>query len=93
MKYYFKRHWDETRGDDYDSWGTSDWWFETDETGEVIRQMEFYEAGPVLKYNELYPEDKYGGLSEVPLDLKEFKDFAITEQDFENQWNTSLNFT
>ncbi|MBL3655192.1 hypothetical protein [Fulvivirga sediminis] len=90
---YFKRHWNESRGDEYDSWGTSYWWFETTDQGEVIRQMEFYDTGTVLKYHEHFREDEYGGLSEVSLDIEEFESFAISRSDFESQWNTSQHMT
>ena len=28
MTRYYKRNWEETRGDEFDSWGTSIWYFE-----------------------------------------------------------------
>ena len=29
---YFKREWSETRGDAFDSWGSSFWYFETEDS-------------------------------------------------------------
>lgn len=33
MGRFFRRAWDESRGDRYDGWGTSDWYFELDDEG------------------------------------------------------------
>ncbi|MFC0518772.1 DUF6881 domain-containing protein [Mucilaginibacter angelicae] len=85
MKYY-KRNWDELRGDEFDFWGTSTWYFECDEDDYVLRQMEIYANGNVLKYDESYQEDKYGGLAEGPLDSEEFAEFEITKDEFERVW-------
>ncbi|WP_460666457.1 hypothetical protein [Kribbella swartbergensis] len=48
MALYFRRSWHETRGDDHDDWGTSEWYFEIDDAGWVSRQVEIYENGPTL---------------------------------------------
>jgi hypothetical protein len=40
---YFKAYWDESRGDKFDSWGRSWWYFETDDGGNVLRQVEKFE--------------------------------------------------
>lgn len=85
--YYFKRHWDETTGDALtNSWGTSTYFFETDEEGEVLRQIEVYDNGHILRYDKNYVEDEFGGLSEVPLDLTEFDEFKIENIEFEQVW-------
>lgn len=71
---YYKRNWNETRGDQYDSWGKSVWFFETDNNGKV------------LKYDNHYIEDEYGRLAEQSLDLNEFVEFKIEKREFENIW-------
>jgi len=87
MNLYFKRFWDETTGDPLtQNWGTATYFFETNKSGEVLRQLEVYEKGQRLKYTLENLQDDYGGLSEVPLDLEEFKVFEITEDDFEDEW-------
>ncbi|WP_188467184.1 hypothetical protein [Bizionia arctica] len=86
MKYY-KRNWEETRGDDFDSWGKSIWLFETENSGQPTKQIEIYENGKVLKYDQTKLEDEYGGLGDQELDLDEFSDFEITEQEFKQNWN------
>jgi hypothetical protein len=57
---YFKRHWDETPSGSRDHWGTSWWFFEVDEKGDVKRQIEQYANGRTLKYSLEHPEDEDG---------------------------------
>lgn len=83
---YFKRNWNETRGDQYDSWGKSVWFFETDNNGEVLRQIEVYDNGKVLKYDNQNIEDEFGMLADQNLDLTEFNEFTIEKGEFENKW-------
>lgn len=84
---YFKRKWDESRGDEYDNWGCSWFYFETDDSGLPIRQIEEYDNGVVLKYSNERLDDKYGMLGDQELDLVEFKQFEITPAEFEKEWN------
>ena len=87
MAHYFKRFWEETTGDTLtDHWGTSIYYFETDENGEVLRQLEIFANGKRLKYTPDNLQDEYGGLSEIPLDLTEFENFKITKNEFDNAW-------
>lgn len=83
---YYKRNWNETREDQYDSWGKSIWYFETDDKGVVLRQVEAYENGKVLKYDNQNIEDEFGGLADQNLDLNEFVEFSIEKEEFENKW-------
>ncbi|WP_146210182.1 hypothetical protein [Vitiosangium sp. GDMCC 1.1324] len=85
---YFKRPWDESRGDEYDHWGTSVWYLEVDAEGGVSRQLTVFENGSVLKYDEARPEDRYGGLAHTTLDLEEdgFLPFEIDRAEFESAW-------
>ena len=85
---YFKRYWNETRGDEHSGWGTSTWYFETDVDMWPTRQIEVYESGTVLRYDRQRDEDAFGGLSQVALDAKEFAPFAITQAEFEQVWNS-----
>ena len=87
MLRYYKRRWDETRGDRYDSWGPSLWLFETDEVGNVLRQVELYDGGQRLRYDENRLDDSYGALSEKPLDLSELAAFEIDATEFEAGWS------
>jgi hypothetical protein len=87
---YFKRPWAEPRGDQHSNWGTSTWFFEIADDGYVARQIEVYEGGVALKYDESHLEDSYGGLSEGTLDLERdgFLPFEIAAPEFEQAWTT-----
>jgi len=84
---YFKRRWDEGRGDAFYSWGAADYYFEVSDEGWPTRQIEDYEAGPTVRYGPGREEDEYGRLGQVR--LEEFEDWAswsITEDEFERAW-------
>ncbi|TNC85841.1 MAG: hypothetical protein CSH37_06320 [Thalassolituus sp.] len=81
--FYFKRDWDDTRGDRYDFWGCSEWWIETNNEGYITRCIQKYRNGNILFYSEGHQEDKYGALPEGALDVSEFKEFRITRFAFE----------
>lgn len=84
---YYKRQWDETTGDDLtNSWGTSTYYFETDNNNNVVRQIQLFENGKALKYDFEYLDDEFGGLSDQSLDTEEFEEFKTTHFDFENIW-------
>lgn len=83
---YFKRHWDETSGDNLtNGWGTSWYYFEADEDGYVLRQLQQFENGQVLKYDDDYVEDEFGGLTDQPLN-DEMTSFQIDKKEFEDMW-------
>lgn len=86
IKLYFRRPWNETRGDSFDHWGTSFWYFETDKKGKIFRQIEAYENGKKLKYSLTFPADKYGQLEKRLLNLINFSTFQIKQIDFEKIW-------
>ena len=86
---YFKREWNETRGDEFDSWGTSIWYLEVGTDGYPIRQMELYENGNRLKYDSNKTFDDYGGLGDQALDIQEFERFEIGKDEFEQEWRKS----
>ena len=87
--HYFRRYWDESRGDKYDSWGKSDWWFETDTDGYVTRCVQKYENGNNLFYSNQHMEDKYGFLPEGKLELNEMSEYSITPNEFEDVCSNS----
>ncbi|HRG99214.1 MAG TPA: hypothetical protein PLR99_23350 [Polyangiaceae bacterium] len=84
---YFKRFWDEPRGDAYDSCGTSWWYFELDSNGWPSRQLELYADGTLLRYDVGHAEDELGGLGDQPLDLAELAAFEIDAAEFEARWS------
>jgi hypothetical protein len=63
------------------------WYFETDDEGNVLRQIEMFYDGPILRYSEAHPEDNLGRLAEVALDLGEFAGFEGTKEQFEQIWD------
>ncbi len=87
--HYFKRYWNESRGDTNNAWGCSMWYFETDASGFVTRQVEVYDQGPTLKYHEGHLDDRFGGLSYQSLNLDEFAQFEILKVEFDLCWNKS----
>lgn len=89
MLRYVKRHWNETRGDHHDGWGTSWWYFEVAEDGAVTRQVEQYESGALLRYEAKHDSDAYGGLASEPLDLSELGYLEILEEEFEQMWDSA----
>lgn len=89
MPTYVKRHWNELRGDEHNAWGPSWWYFEVDDEGGVLRQIEQYDSGVRLRYGEQHIEDEFGGLSQALLDLSEPGYTAISSQDFEAAWSLS----
>lgn len=89
---YVKRRWNEVRGDKYDDFGHSWWYFEIGVACNVIRQIERYDSGVILGYNSRMSRDDFGGLSTVPLDASlegfEFTDAAEFNQLWEQRTNT-----
>jgi len=89
MPKYLKRYWNEGRGDEYDSWGTSWWFFEVAENGDVTRQAELYEVGRLLRYSAEHVEDEFGALAEISLDMSDAEYIAMSNEEFEGIWNRS----
>lgn len=88
---YFKKLWDETTGDELtDSWGTATYYFETDEQLNVLKQVEVYQNGKMLKYDEQNIEDAFGGLADQPLDIEEFAGNEIVAAEFFTIWFQSV---
>jgi hypothetical protein len=79
---YFRRPWDESRGDEYDSWGTSVYYLAVDDQGDVHEQVVAYANGNVLAYDHEHEEDTFGGLTYATLDLDDFAPHEVTEREF-----------
>jgi hypothetical protein len=86
---YFKRDWDEPRGDEHNSWGPSTWYFEVGDDGYPVRQLERYESGVILKYDDAHLDDEFGGVGDQALDIEEFAEFEIDRAAFETVWSSS----
>jgi len=85
-KRYFKSKWDDTRGDEWDNWGTSMWYFEIGKDGYPTRQITVYENGKRLKYSEALKDDHFGGLGDQSIDEAEFRKQEIDRIEFEKEW-------
>jgi len=86
MSFFYKRPWDEKRGDAHDDWGTSVWFFEVAEDGFPVRQLEVYQTGIALRYDCTHLHDEFGMLSDASLDRAEFEPYMISADEFEQAW-------
>ena len=89
MTKYFKKKSEETRGDEFDSWGNFIYYFEVEADGYPTKQLELYENGNRLKYHSKKLFDDYGRLGNQALDLDKFQSFEIEKDEFDTEWNTS----
>lgn len=87
---YYRRHWDEDRGDEYAVWGTCTYLFAVDGEGWPQRQIEVYDDRTVLFYDPVHFHDQYGGLADQPLDPAdtEWSQYEISAEEFEQAWTT-----
>ena len=88
---FYRRRWAETRGDEFDGWGQSVWYFEVGDDGWPIRQVEVYDAGRVSRYGPDHQEDRYGRLGEGSLydSGDDWSRFESTAAEFERAWNAN----
>ena len=83
---YFKKNWEETTGDELtDDWGVSIFYFETDDSLNVFKQIQIFENGNILKYDELNNENEFGAMADQSLEEKEFLDCEITKEEFNSK--------
>ncbi|MBT2248824.1 hypothetical protein JHV56_08965 [Arthrobacter sp. BHU FT2] len=84
---YYRRRWNESRGDAFFSWGPATYYFEVGEDGWPTRQIEVYDSGPTLRYGPGHEEDEFGLLGQAPLDqLEDWQPWAISESEFAQAW-------
>jgi hypothetical protein len=83
---YFTQFWDENRDDEFASWGTSTWYFETNESDEIIKQITIYKNGKGLKYSEEKRSDEFGSLSDQKLTVDDCDGEIISKEDFFKFW-------
>ena len=86
MPFYYRRLWHESRGDEHDAWGHSEWWFEVNDQEHVTRQMEIYATGPAKRYSVTQPEDEFGRLAGDSFGAAEWLPFRVEPADFESLW-------
>lgn len=85
MKYY-KIKWNDTRGDEYDNWGKSNWYLELDYENYPMRQIEVYDNGKRLKYHSEMNNDAFGKLGDQPIEINEVNGIELSLSEFERQW-------
>ena len=89
MTKYFKRPWEDSRGDEFDSWGPSVWYFEIAPDRYPMRQIEVYADGTILKYDKQHADDQFGGLGVQQLDVEDFEPFEISSSEFDAAWSNT----
>ena len=89
---YFKHFWNDDRGDEYSSWGTSTWYFETNDCHDILKQIEIYQNDKVLKYSEDCLEDEFGMLGDQKLTAEECSGTKISKEEFYKIWNNKQAF-
>ncbi|KAB8333689.1 hypothetical protein SD80_012205 [Scytonema tolypothrichoides VB-61278] len=82
-KRYYIGYWPEARSDEYGHWGGATYYFECLSSGYPTRQIEIYDNGIVLIYNEQHISDQFGMLSDKPIEPfhKELREVSV--DDFE----------
>jgi hypothetical protein len=83
---YFTQFWNKNRDDKYADWGTSTWYFETDDTDEILKQITIYKSEKVLKYSEDNLIDEFGVLDDHKLTLEECDGKSISKEAFYALW-------
>lgn len=74
---FYRRRWNETRGEDFDDWGRSLWYFEVGDDGWPVRQIEVYDAGHVLRYGPGHTVENRGNLQVPPGQLDAFEQECV----------------
>jgi hypothetical protein len=83
---YYRRHWEQSRSDEFNDWGTADYFFEADEDGAVLRQVEVYANGMILRYDRSHRGDRYGQLTDQPLDPTVLGAYTSDKAAFDAVW-------
>jgi hypothetical protein len=84
---YYCRDWSEDSAGLCQGWGGSRFLFEVHRDGWVVRQIQLFDNGCFLLYDEIRDEDAYGGRSTVRLDGNEYEPFRITQDEFFEHWD------
>ncbi|MFC0506407.1 hypothetical protein [Micromonospora costi] len=93
MQRFCSRRWHESRGDDFDGWGHSVWYFAVDDGGWPVRQVQAYDNGPVRRYGPDHEQDQYGGLGLASLNDPDddWNDYVVDRNEFERVWHSADN--
>jgi hypothetical protein len=85
---YFEFHWNENDVGPSGTWGSSEWFVETDDEKNIVRQITVFSNGNVLKYDLDHREDEFGSLGDQPVQLQNGVS-EMPEDDFEFKWSTT----
>ena len=85
---YYRRRWEESRGDAWDSWGPCVYLFEVGADGRAVRQIEQYETGPTLRYGEGHDEDEHDFLTSEPFLDAEWAECEVSGETFAEAWDS-----
>lgn len=89
---YFKYCWEDDPGGNLAGWGTSWWYTEVDAGGVILRVLQSYAAGQVLRYDHSWPQDEFGGMPEGVVDQDEIQDLEISGEEFFAAWDKLSSF-
>lgn len=84
---YYERYWADDSGGLCTGWGGSTFLFETHVDGWVARQIQRFDNGNIILYDEIVTEDAFGGRSTVPLELADFAQSRTTRDSFYQYWD------
>lgn len=86
---YFRRRWDESRGDQFSSWGPAVCLFETDGSLSALRQVEVYDGGQRLRYGPGHLADEFGSLAEGAVfgPQDDPTEYEIASAQFDSEWS------
>jgi hypothetical protein len=84
---YYRRYWSGDSGGLCKGWGGSTFLFEVHNDGCVSRQIQLFDDGRFILYDEICDEDAYGARSTVRLDGIEYDSFRISQEEFFQHWN------
>ena len=87
---YYKRYWGEDSGGLCAGWGGSHFYFEVHADGNVARQIQHFDNGSLLLYDECNDDDRFGSRSTVALDAYEYGPYAIDRTEFIANWRPSI---
>ena len=90
--HYFRRYWAEDSGGLCEGWGGSTFLFEVHTDGFVARQIQMFDNGAFILYDEICDQDEYGGRSTEKLDVAEYGPFRITRAEFFDRWDPDGSF-
>lgn len=81
---FYRRRWDESRGDEHDDWGPAVYYFWV--LHDVVeQQVELYDSGVMLAYDRYHREDQFGALTGERLDPVEWAPFEIDLVDYQRE--------